>query len=181
VYLSKKGNQMLNFLRTEYPSKAFMPALGVKKSTLHQWGERGFISLGRPGTGKAVVLIGEEVLYAACLVILSKAGGSPKFLVRGLRDCVAFFRSGLGDLGFKEWDASGNTVYAGYTKKMYAVFKFTERSGAIDGEWTLTDNPMEDRKHITEAFGHKPAPYHQAIYLTELLRELVLKIDGRKV
>ena len=162
-----------------------MPALGVKRATLHHWGDCRYINLGRPGTGKSVVLTGEEVLYAACLTILSKVGGNSKFMVRGLRDCVAFFRSGLGDWGFKEWDAEGRPVYVDYPEKMYAVFKYVERCSpphiAIDGEWTLTDDPLEDRKHITEAFGHKAAPYHQAINLTELLRELVLKIDGRAV
>ena len=176
---------MLKFLRTGYPSKAFMPALGVKKSTLHQWGERGFIHLGRPGTGKAVVLPGEEVLYAACLCILSKAGGSPKFLVRGLRDCISFFRSGLGQWNIKYDEVTGEVIYPDSASDTYAVFRYVERCSpphvAIDAEWSLSHNPVEDRPHITEAFGHKAAPYHQAINLTELLRELVLKIDGRKV
>ena len=172
---------MLKFLRAQYPSKVFMPALGVKTSTLHRWEDCGYIYLGRPGTGKSVILTGEEILYAACLVVLSRVGGNSKFLLRGLRDCISFFRGGLGEWHLKEYDAEGKPVYHEYPERMYAVFKYVERCGAVDAEWTLTDNPMEDTVHITEAFGHKAAPYHQAIHLTELLRELVLKMDGRKV
>ena len=158
-----------------------MPALNVKRATLHHWADCGYIYLGKPGTGKSVILTGEEILYAACLCILSKVGSNSKFIVRGLRGCISFFRSGLGDRHPKEYDAEGKPVYHEYPERMYAVFKYVERCDAVDAEWTLTDNPMEDTTHITEAFGHKAAPYHQAIHLTELLRELVLKIDGRAV
>ena len=159
-----------------------MPALGVKKQTFHRWGDCGYIYLGRPGTGKSVILTGEEILYAACLVVLSKVIGNSQFIVRGLRDCISHFRSGL-EQWPRGYDKEGNSVYF-EERDMYAVFKFTERCGAIDAEWQLSDNPLEyreDRKHITEHFGHKAAPYHQAIYLSELLRDLILKIDGRKV
>jgi hypothetical protein len=177
---------MLRFLRTQYPSKMFMPALGVKTSTFHRWEDCGYIYLGRPGTGKPVILTGEEILYAACLAILSKVGGNSKFLVRGLRDCVAFFRSGLGEWNIKEWDTSGNPIFHKYPEIMYAVFKFVERcdGSVIDGEWALAANPLEyieGRAHITEAFDYKAAPYSQIICLTDLLRDLVLKIDGRAV
>jgi len=157
-----------------------MPALGVKTATFHRWADCGYIYLGRPGTGKSVILTGEEILYAACLVILSKAGGSPKFILRGLRDCITFYSSGMRQWRLKEYDPEGNPVYFEEPENMYAVFKFTERCGAIDAEWSLSDRPLVEQ-HITEAFGHKSAPYHQAIHLTELLRDLVLKIDGRKV
>lgn len=157
-----------------------MPALGVKRATFHRWADCGYIYLGKPGTGKSVILTGEEVLYAACLAVLSRVGGNSKFLVRGLRDCISFYRSAIGDWGFKEWDADGNAIYFERPEKMYAVFKYTERHGAIDAEWTLTDDPLEDTPHITEAFGDKAAPYLQAINLTDLLKELILKIDGRK-
>ena len=157
---------MINFLETQYPSKIFMPAIGVKKTTLHQWSDRGYIYLGRPGTGKSVILTGEEILYAACLVLLSKAGHSHKQMyLRGLRDCIGFFKRGI------DCDEDMST-------DMYALFKFVERVGVVDGEWVLSMNPFEKRIHITEAFGHKVAPYLAAVNLTELLKSLAQQIEG---
>lgn len=161
---------MIQFLNNQYPSKVFMPALGVKKTTLHQWAERGYIYLGSPGTGRSVILTGEEVLYAACLVLLSKAGHSHKQMhLRGLRDCISWFKDGLKHSDDKE--------IPGLIDE-YALFKFVEGVGFFDGEWVLSRNPFEKRMHITEAFGGKAEPYHAAINLTNLLKKLVYKTEG---
>lgn len=160
---------MISFLNNQYPSKVFMPALGVKKTTLHQWAERGYINLGSPGTGKSVILTGSEILYAACLVLLSKAGHSHKQMhLRGLRECIAFFKVGLEQRDDKELSQISDE---------YVLFKFVDRGHCLDAEWILSSGPFENKRHITEAFGDRAEPYLAAINLSDLTKRLVEKID----
>ena len=156
---------MQRFLESEFPSKVFMPGLGVKHATLHRWADLGYIHLPKVGTGKTLFLSGEQLLFAGCLGVLSKVAGNGKFMLRGLRDCVTYFRLGISD---------------GSQRPMYAIFKYRDLDGAIDAEWELEESIAGNERHIVEAFG-PAAPYCQIIYLTDLLRELIFKIDGRKV
>ena len=162
---------MLRFMTTQYPSKLFMPALGVQRGTLHGWAERRYIKLGKPGTGQSVILTGQEVLFAACLVLLSRAGHSPKQMqLSGLEECIAFFHANL------------KQYFPTNLKSIYAVFRFVDyRNGIVDAEWELMENPIEQKYHVVEAHGDKAEPYLAAINLYELTQNLILKIEGRKV
>ena len=164
---------MRDFLLKQFPSKSFMQAIGVKKTTLHRWAERGYIHLGSPGTGKTVVLTGEEILYAACLGLISKAGGSPHFLIRSLHLCVTSYAQNIKSEWWREVPDRTPS---------YAVFKFVDRGDYVDAEWDITEDPMyRNHGHEVEGHGDKPAPYFAVINLTELLTSLIFKIEGRHV
>jgi hypothetical protein len=164
---------MRNFLSRSYPSKIFMPAIGVATSTLHKWAARGYIHLGKPGTGKSVVLYGKEILYAACLNIISRAGGSLHDQIKGLQDCVNWYHIAWRDcLPHKKPDAN------------YCVYKIADIHHYdlnFDGEWEVTHDPTGNFSHVVELSGTKAEPFYMVINLEEVLRRLILKIDGRTV
>lgn len=153
-----------------------MPALGVKTATLHRWAKYGYIHLGRPGTGKAVVLTGEEILYAATLNLISVSGGLIKWQLKGLRDCVHVYAQAF-------WSCLPDEK----PESRYCIFKFigepliSHAGVALDAEWENSITPVGDAHHIVEGNGSKAAPFFSCIDLEELLRGLVLKIDGRVV
>ena len=153
-----------------------MPAIGVSTSTLHKWAARGYIYLGSPGTGKSVTLTGKEILYAATLNLISVSGGSIKWQYAGLQDCVSVY-----------YEAFKKCLPYEKPSTKYCVYKFVDDHAgnyagvAITAEWEISENPMNDRYHIVEATGSKAEPFFSCIDLEELLRSLVLKIEGRQV
>ena len=160
---------MRAFLTNQYPSKAFMAALGVKKTTLHQWADRGYIHLGEPGTGRSVILTGEEILYAAAINMVSKAGGTPKEQLKGLRSCVAVYAA--------EWRKCLPSKGPG---AHFAVFRCVDYGHSVESEWELFASRTGEGLHIVEGHGDKPLPIWMVIDLEQLLHELTAKIDGRR-
>lgn len=162
---------MRNFLMNEYPSKQFMPAIGVSTSTLHKWAARGYIDLGEPGTGKSVLLIGEKILYAAAINIISRSGGTPKEQILGLEEAIHVYA-----------DAWRKSLPHTPPATRYCVYKFVDHgAGGISNEWEISDCPTGPTIHIVEGHGDKAEPFHATIDLEELLRRLVLRIEGRSV
>lgn len=148
----------------QFPSKAFLPAIGVKKTTLHEWGSQGYIDLGEPGTGRSVVLTGKEVLLAAAMYQIHRNGGKPKEQFKGLRDCVHYFAS--------DYEPG---IYA-------AVLRSVDYGHSIEFEWEPATEPGKyitgERVHIVEGHGDKPTPYIAILILSDILTDLYKKLVG---
>ena len=149
----------LSFLNGKHPSKAFMPALGVKTNTLHSWRAKGFIDTPSVGTGTPLFLSGKDIVYLRCLVTLYNSGYSLKRLCKkGLENCVEQFF---------------NYFVSAYDKgvepeERYAVFRYVGKS-FIDGEWELCEKQhVFDSPHISEGHGERAEPLFVVIPLKEL-------------
>ncbi|QTO39215.1 hypothetical protein [Desulfovibrio desulfuricans] len=165
-------HEQIDFLENRHASKHFMPALGTKITTLHGWGARGFINLPKGGTGRSLYLRGMDIVYARCLVVLSNAGCAPKSIaLRGLYQNIEFFVQGCRD-SYTEHEKMPTT---------YALYRYVERcegkNSCIDGEWSLSFEGMSlDARHITEAHGHKAAPFWAILNLTDIMQEMSKKV-----
>jgi len=155
-----------NFLSASFPSKEFLPVLGVLNSTMHKWRERGYFPLESAGRGKILYLDGGRILHLYALHLISKNSGSLKLHLRGLRDSIAFYVQSL-----------SMVVDEAKEETTYCCLRFI--LGTIeDYEWELTDNPLNSKgTHIVEAFGTKAEPIFTILNLDEMVLNLVKKFE----
>lgn len=157
--------KIISFLEGKHPSKAFMPALGIKSNILHSWKAKGIIDLPAVGTGTPLFLSGKEIVYLRCLVILSNAGFSLKSMcVKGLESSVNAFAQ-ICQEAFEERRE---------TEEEYAVFRYVGRIGKgkdayIDGEWQrFSKEDMFNTPHISELSGQNALPFWGVLSLNQV-------------
>lgn len=174
-------HEAISFLESSHPSRVYQEPLDSPKTTIADYVRRGLLHVDRPGTGRAMHMQGADILLARCLVILSKSGGMPKIMERGLREVVTSF---FPDIAREEYAETGKINHH------YAVYRFVERGFsdgkyASDGEWELISGDDDiafpyifGRKghHITEAHGDKAAPLWTILDLTDILMDISAKV-----
>jgi len=74
-----------------YAASEFLPIVGVKKITLHQWGRRENIGLPPTGRGKKLELTGHKIVFLAALSTLSTLEQPPSSGKFGLEREVGIF------------------------------------------------------------------------------------------
>lgn len=166
---SMNNYKIISFLEGKHPSKAFMPALGIKSNILHSWKAKGIIDLPAVGTGTPLFLSGKEIVYLRCLVILSNAGFSLKSMcVKGLKSSVNAFAQYCQE-AFEERRE---------TEEDYVVFRYVGRVGKgknayIDGEWDrFTKKDILDTAHISELSGQNALPFWGVLSLTQVTQTM---------
>lgn len=170
------GYKLIAFLEGRHPSKAFMPAIGVKSNTLHSWKAAGFIDLPEVGTGNPLFLSGKEIVYLRCLVILSNAGFSIRSMCdKGLESSVNAFAQRCIEV-FEE---------RGELEEEYVVFRYVGRVGKgkdayIDGEWDrFSKEDMFNTTHICELSGQNALPFWGVLSLTQIANSMAEDVTAR--
>ena len=179
----------VRFLEDRFPTRAFLPALGVKLATLHEYNRRGLLSFEQVGRGKVLYLSGTEILYARCLSILSMAGCTLKYHTKGLRSLVTL--DFPDDLQERYSEAEGLRPYFVFYR---VVSTYNAESGRnVEGEWGvalgswegiysnyLDPNNKKRFRHIVESTSQNPAlPFVLVMELTEILVNLSNEVYAR--
>ncbi len=148
----------LDLMDGKYTSNSFLPIIGLKRSTLHQWIGRGYFCIEQPGTGRTLELIGEELFALAALVCLSRMGWGPNSYVRGLRDSSRiYFRA------YREMETP---------PLRYCVAKGT----TFEVEWELSDKPNVEHP-IVGACGSKVLPCWAVFDFQDLMERLLVGME----
>lgn len=138
----------------KYSSKMFLPIIGLKRPTLHQWITRGYFRVEQPGTGRTLELLGEELFALAALVCLSRMGWGPNSYVKGLRDSSrVYFRA------YREIETP---------PLRYCVAKAT----VFEVEWELSDTPNVAHP-LVGACGGKILPCWAVFDFQDLIERLL--------
>ena len=119
---------IISFLNGKYPSKIFMPTIGLKTSTFHCLKDRGQLNFSNVGPGKPLFLSGTYLLYIQCVVRLHDSGFSLRKVCKSsledrVKDFIKYFTS--------TYESNE------YIEEKYAVFKYNDLYTHIEAEWHL--------------------------------------------